>query len=61
MPWHYFNENREKIGPFTSRELKQLVQEGTITLIDWMVYTTRAARLYIEEKEDERWRKEPEV
>ena len=30
MPWHYFNENREKIGPFTSRELKQLVQEGTI-------------------------------
>jgi len=29
--WHYFNENREKIGPITGRELKQLVQQGTIT------------------------------
>ena len=29
--WHYFNENREKVGPITGRELKQLVQQGTIT------------------------------
>jgi len=29
--WHYYNENREKIGPIASRELKQLVQQGTVT------------------------------
>jgi len=29
--WHYYNENREKIGPITGRELKQLVQQGTVT------------------------------
>ena len=29
--WHYYNENREKIGPVTSKQLKQLVQQGTIT------------------------------
>jgi len=31
MAWYYFNDAREKIGPMTSRELKQLVQHGTIT------------------------------
>jgi hypothetical protein len=29
--WHYFNENKEKIGPITGSNLKQLVQQGTIT------------------------------
>ena len=29
--WHYYTENREKIGPVTGRELKQLVMQGTIT------------------------------
>ena len=28
--WHYYNENKERIGPVTGRELKQLVQNGTI-------------------------------
>ena len=31
MAWYYFNDAREKIGPMTSKELKQLVQQGTIT------------------------------
>jgi len=31
MAWHYFTENREKIGPITSTELKQLVLQGTVT------------------------------
>ena len=30
MAWHYFNDSKEKIGPLTSRELKQLVLEGTV-------------------------------
>jgi len=29
--WHYYNENREKIGPVTGTQLKQLVREGTVT------------------------------
>jgi len=29
--WHYYNDNREKMGPVTGRELKQLVQQGTVT------------------------------
>ena len=29
--WHYFNENREKIGPITGKELKHLAQHGVIT------------------------------
>ena len=29
--WHYFTEDREKIGPVTGKELKELVQQGTIT------------------------------
>ena len=29
--WHYYNENNEKTGPITSKELKQLVLSGTIT------------------------------
>ena len=28
--WHYYNENREKIGPITGTQLKQLVREGAI-------------------------------
>lgn len=31
MAWHYYTENREKIGPVTNEELKRLVQQGTIT------------------------------
>jgi hypothetical protein len=30
--WHYYTaNNKEKIGPITGKELKQLVQQGTIT------------------------------
>ena len=29
--WYYYNENGEKIGPIRGRDLKQLVQQGTIT------------------------------
>ena len=29
--WHYYTANREKIGPVTSKELKQLVLQGTVT------------------------------
>ena len=29
--WHYYTENRDKIGPVTGRELKQLVRQGTVT------------------------------
>ena len=29
--WHYYNGNREKMGPVTGRELKQLVQQGMVT------------------------------
>ena len=29
--WHYYNEKREKIGPFEGKVLKQLVQQGIIT------------------------------
>jgi len=29
--WHYYNESKEKIGPITGTELKQLVRQGTIT------------------------------
>ena len=29
--WYYYNENDEKIGPMRGRELRQLVQEGTVT------------------------------
>ena len=29
--WHYFDENKEKIGPFSGRELKQLALQGTVT------------------------------
>ena len=29
--WHYYNENREKIGPITGSDLKRLVQQGTVT------------------------------
>ena len=29
--WYYFNESNEKIGPVRGRDLKQLVQEGTVT------------------------------
>ena len=32
MAWHYYNANREKVGPITSTELKQLVRQGTVTL-----------------------------
>ena len=31
MPWYYYNENNEKIGPVRSRELKNLVEQGTVT------------------------------
>ena len=34
--WHYFNENREKIGPISGKELKQLAQQGTITPEDFV-------------------------
>jgi len=30
--WHYYTESREKIGPITGTELKQLVQRRIITL-----------------------------
>jgi len=29
--WYYYNGNREKFGPITSGELKQLVLQGTVT------------------------------
>ena len=29
--WHYFTESREKIGPITGKELKQLVLQGAVT------------------------------
>ena len=29
--WYYFNGNKEKFGPITSGELKQLVLQGTVT------------------------------
>ena len=29
--WHYYTETKEKIGPITGKELKQLVQQGVIT------------------------------
>jgi len=29
--WHYYDENGEKIGPIRGRDLKQLVQQGTVT------------------------------
>jgi hypothetical protein len=29
--WHYYNENREKVGPITGKELKQLALMGTVT------------------------------
>ena len=29
--WHYYNENKEKVGPVTGNELKQLVQQKTVT------------------------------
>ena len=31
MPWYYYNENNEKIGPVEVREFKQLARQGTIT------------------------------
>ena len=31
MPWHYFNEIGEKIGPITDKELKHFAQHGVIT------------------------------
>jgi len=31
MAWHYYTENREKIGPFEGNVLKQLVRQGIIT------------------------------
>jgi hypothetical protein len=29
--WFYYNEDREKLGPITGKELKQLALQGTIT------------------------------
>jgi hypothetical protein len=29
--WHYYNDSGEKIGPVRGRELKALVQQGTVT------------------------------
>ena len=31
MSWHYYNKDREKIGPFTNKELKQLIRRGVVT------------------------------
>jgi len=29
--WHYYNESNDRIGPVRSRDIRQLVQQGTIT------------------------------